>query len=59
MDDNARRAADLNKHQWRCNILLRFSQDCLGQVTMKKCAALCGRVHRYIPVTIAVQLIVD
>ena len=42
VDDNARRAAGLNKQRWRCkdvDILLRLGQDCLGQVTMAKCAA--------------------
>ena len=39
VDNNARRAAGLNKQQWRYNILLRLGQDCLGQVIMAKCAA--------------------
>ena len=43
VDDNARKGAGLNKQQWRCNILLRLGQDCLGQVTTAKCTAWCGR----------------
>ena len=59
VDDNARRAAGLNKQQWRCKILLRLGQDCLDQMTMAKRAAWCGRVHGYIPAAIAMQPIVD
>ena len=59
VDGSARRAAGLNKQQCRCNILLRLSQDYLGQAVMAKCAAWCGRVHRYIPAAITMQPIVN
>ncbi len=59
VDDTARRAAGQTQQQWRSNILLRIGQNCLALVTRAKCAAWCGRVHRYIPMAIARQQIVD